>query len=172
MEKNIIQNHIDQKNIISYHRYVDDVFCIVKKGLKDEILNEMNAFDPFLEFTIENMTENKLNFLDTTVNFENDQLFLTQFRKPEASDCLINFHKGVAPKAYKFSTLIGEVYRANNCNTTEEGLEKSIRQIEEIFLKNQFPKSLIKSKIAEVVDRKFGPVPTKLFDSRKKKIQI
>ena len=71
MEKNIIKNHIDQKNIISYHRYVDVIFCLVKKGLKEEIVNEMNAFDPFLKFTIENMTENKLNFLDKTINSEN-----------------------------------------------------------------------------------------------------
>ena len=74
MEKDIIKKHIAHKNIISYHRYVDDIFCIVRKGFKEIIMNEMNSFDPFLKFTLENMEENTLNFLDTTIKFENGQL--------------------------------------------------------------------------------------------------
>ena len=99
MEMDIIKKHIESGNIISYHRYVNDICCIVKKGLKDEILDEMNKFDHHLKFTEEPMLEGKLNFLDTTITFENNQIILKQYRKPEASDCLINFKKGVAPKA-------------------------------------------------------------------------
>ena len=124
-------------------------------------MEEMNEFDLFLKFTLKNRTDNTLNFLDTTISFVNSQLILTQYRKPESSDCLINFHKGVAPKAYKFSTLIGEVYRAYNCNTTEDGLTRSLKKSSRFLKKNQFPKSLVQSKIAEVVDREFGPSPNK-----------
>ena len=66
------------KNIISYHRYVDDIFCIVKKGQKIDIMNEMNEFDPSLKFTVENMENNKLNFLDTTIFLEGEKLILKQ----------------------------------------------------------------------------------------------
>ena len=61
------------------------------------ILNEMNIFDPMLKFTIKFMYRNKLNFLDTTFSFEDDNLVLNQYRKPESSDCLINFKHGVTP---------------------------------------------------------------------------
>ena len=30
LEQEIIKKHLDSKNIISYHRYVDDIFCIAK----------------------------------------------------------------------------------------------------------------------------------------------
>ena len=95
-----------------------------KIGTKNIILDEMNGFDPSLKFTIENMTKDGLNFLDTTVIFEDNQLNLRQFRKPNSSDCLVNFKYGVSPKSYKFSTLIGEVYRANNCTTNKNYLDE------------------------------------------------
>ena len=92
------------------------------------------------------MENNKLNFLDTTVILKGTSSILKQYRKSESSDCLINFKYGVAPKAYKISTLIGEIYRANNCTTTKDGLDQALKNIEKIFEKNLFPKNLIKSK--------------------------
>ena len=111
-------------------------FCIIKKGAKNDILNEMNKFDPMLKFTVENMSEDKLNFLDTTVCFEDNELILDQYRKPESTDCLINFKKGVSPKSYKISTLIGEIYRARNCTTTEKGLNRALETVRNQFIKN------------------------------------
>ena len=62
LEQEIMKNHVNSEDIISYHKYLDDIFCIAKKGMKDNILDEMNKFDPVLKFTIENMTNNGLNF--------------------------------------------------------------------------------------------------------------
>ena len=59
MESCVIQKHVDNQNIVSYHRYVDDIFCIVKKGLKSDIMNEMNEYDPNLTLTLESMVDNK-----------------------------------------------------------------------------------------------------------------
>ena len=57
---NIFCNMLD---IISYHRYIDDIFWIAKKGIKDkELLAEINGFDPMLQFTVEDMTNNGLSF--------------------------------------------------------------------------------------------------------------
>ena len=41
MEMDIIKKHIETGNIISYDRDVDDICCIVKKGLKEEIINDI-----------------------------------------------------------------------------------------------------------------------------------
>ena len=101
LEKDVIEKLIMSGDIVSYHRYVNDIFCVVKKGVKNNVLNEMNKFDPMLKFTLENMTDDKLNFLDTTECFEDKELKLKQYRKPESTDCLINFKKGVSPKSYK-----------------------------------------------------------------------
>ena len=46
----------------------EDTVGLPEKGLKNDIMNEMNSFDPFLKFTLEEMTNKKLNFLNTTIN--------------------------------------------------------------------------------------------------------
>ena len=75
---------------------------------------------------------------------------------------MVNFKFGVSPKSYKFSALIGEVYRTNNCTATKKYLDESIDKIKTIFEKNLYPKNIVKSKIDEVLERDFGPSPGKL----------
>ena len=57
------------------------ILSVLQKRHKNTILAEMHAFDSMLQFTVEEMTENGLNFLDTTVTFEHNQLNLRQYRK-------------------------------------------------------------------------------------------
>ena len=162
MENNFIKDFIPQKIIISYYRYVDDIFCIVKKGSADDILNKMNEFDPSLKFTIEPMTNNKLNILVTTVCLENEDLCLEFYRKASASNCLTNYKTAVSPKSYKISTLCGEIHRVNNCTSSKLKLDKAFKQLESIFVENEFPRKLIHDKIKEITDRNFGPSSNKL----------
>ena len=70
-----------------------------KKGNKNRLLEKLNNFDNNLGFTIENMANNKLNFLDTTVILDNNQLNLEHFRKPTATDCMTNYKTAVSPKS-------------------------------------------------------------------------
>ena len=98
LEENIIQPHINKNSIMCYQRYVDDVFLIVKKGRKTKLLRQMNNFDKGLKWTIENMKNNKLVFLDTQVIVENSQLNLYQYQKPNSSRVLTNYKYGVSPK--------------------------------------------------------------------------
>ena len=104
---------------------MDDIFCIVKKGSKNDILNKMNEFDPSLKFTVKPMSNNKLNFLDTTVCLENEDLSLEFYRKASASNCLTINKTAVSPKSYKISTLCGEIHRVNNCTSSKRKLEKA-----------------------------------------------
>ena len=96
------------------------MYC--EKGYREDILNKMNKFDPGLKFTIEPMTNNKLNFLDTTVCLENENLSLEFYRKESASNCLTNNKHAVSPKSYKISTLCGEIHRVNNCTSSDTQL--------------------------------------------------
>ena len=129
----------------------------------DCIYDDLDQFFPHVqEVKIAEKLTGIEKIKDTTVIFEDNQLNLRHFRKPNSSDCMVNFKHGVSPKSYKFSTLIGEVYRANNCTTTKENLDESLDKIKVIFEKNLYPKNLIKSKINEVLNRDFGPSPGKL----------
>ena len=162
MEKNLIKDLISQDIIISYYRYVNDIYSIVKKGSTEEILNKMNEFDQSLKFTVEYMSDNKLNFLDTTIGLENEDLHLEFYRKSSASNCLTNYKNAVSPKSYKISTLCGEIHRVNNCTSSPTKLKKAFKQLESIFVENEYPRKLIQEKIKEISDRNFGPSSHKL----------
>ena len=130
MEQDLIKKLISNGTIISYYRYVDDIFCIVKKGHQNDILNKMNEFDPSLKFTLELMEENRLNFLDITVCLFDEDLSLEFYRKSSASNCLTNFKHEVSPKSYKISTLCGEIHRVHNCTSSDQTRRKCLEKIE------------------------------------------
>ena len=98
-ETDIIEHEINTGVVLAYYRYVEDIFVVLKKGNKNTLLEKLDNFDNNLGFTIENMANNKLNFLDTTVILDNNQLNLEHFRKPTATDCMTNYKTAVSPKS-------------------------------------------------------------------------
>ena len=103
------------------------------------------------------MTNNKIVFLDTTVVNTKGQLHLEMYRKPQASENIINFNH--ANK--KISTLVGELYRCNHTTTTPEALDLALMNTENIFLRNQFPENFINYKIKDLKLKKFPPSQSK-----------
>ena len=55
----------------------------------------------------------------------------------------------------------GEIYRAKNCTSNEKNLDLALKNLEIIFLNNEYPKNLIKNKINEIKGRNFGENPNK-----------
>lgn len=54
-----------------YKRYVDDIFCIIKKNKIDSFFNEVNSKFTTIKFTMELENNNRQNFLDLTIIREN-----------------------------------------------------------------------------------------------------
>ena len=73
----------------------------------------------------------------------------------------MNYIQAAAPLQYKTSCLIGEIDRAYNCTTKEQTLNLALKNLQEIFVLNQYPRNLIKNKISEIQNRNFGPNPNK-----------
>ena len=116
----------------------------------------MNSFDPYLKFTEVLMSDNKIIYLDTKIVKNDDSLELEQYRKTSIhSTCMMNYKQAIAPLQYKNSCLNGEIYRAKNCTTNETTLNLALQDLEQVFINNQYPKSLIKSKIDEIKKKKF-----------------
>ena len=148
MECIIIKNFIDQNILLFYCRYVDDCCLLVRKRYKNIIFQKMNSFDPYLKFTEVLMSDNKIIYLDTKIVKNDDSLELEQYRKTSIhSTCMMNYKQAIAPLQYKNSCLNGEIYRAKNCTTNETTLNLALQDLEQVFINNQYPKSLIKSKI-------------------------
>ena len=126
LESQIIDSEFEKNNVREYFRYVDDIVCIVKTNYKSKLLKKLNSYDPCLQFTMENMTDSKLFFLDTVIVNSNGKLNLEMHRKPAASDNIINFKTSVSPTSYKISCLTGEIHRCNHTTTTPEALERAL----------------------------------------------
>ena len=161
LEQNTVQKYIKNNKILFYTRYVDDCLLIVRKRCKSQILEEFNNFHKDLKWTVDEMVNDQLPFLDTNVTLEGSTLNLYQYRKPTSSDSLTNFKFAVAPKAYKLGLISGEVHRANNCTTTEKAFSDALENLENILTKNSYPKKLIKQKIQEIKNSDFKPNPNK-----------
>ena len=71
MENTILKIYEENNDLSFYRRYVDDIFCVIKKGKTETLLAEMNNFNPNLEFASEKMVNDKINFLDTTIFLKN-----------------------------------------------------------------------------------------------------
>ena len=161
-ETAIIEPDLENKKLLGYVRYVDDILLIVKRDYKDRLLGKLNAFDPFLKFTTESMVDSKINFLDTTVTLNNRQINLEMYRKPTFTDKTVDFKNSISPKNYKWSTFIGEIFRCNNCTSDINSRDRAIENTKQIFLKNNFPSHIMDQKIAEVKNRDFRPSENKL----------
>ena len=66
LEISVIPKYYKNKQLLFFGRYVDDIIMVIKKDSHQEILNEFNNYSKNLKFTVEKMSENKINFLDIT----------------------------------------------------------------------------------------------------------
>ena len=49
-----------------WQRYVDDTFCILKKGAVEELMSHLNSLRSTIQFTVEVERDGSLPFLDST----------------------------------------------------------------------------------------------------------
>ena len=158
IEKNLVDPLLANGKLISYKRYVDDCFIVVRnRDDIDEIFNLFNNCHHGLKFTKDLPIDGVLNFLDTSIYFDKTsrKYEIKQYSKEVKSNVIQNFQHSVSPPSYKNGTLIGEIYRVRYCSSNDVNLEKSLKMLEEKFVLNGYPRKLVQSKIREVRDRKF-----------------
>ena len=75
-----------------WKRYVDDTFCILKKGAVQEHLSHLNSLRPTIQFTVEVERDGSLPFLDTLLQRKEDgSLGVTVYSKPMPTDHYLDF---------------------------------------------------------------------------------
>jgi hexokinase len=65
-----------KKKILAYYRYVDDILTVYdrqKTNIK-QTLKEFNNMQPTIKFTIEKEQQEKINYLDITIQRKNERL--------------------------------------------------------------------------------------------------
>ncbi|GAB0086745.1 hypothetical protein DMENIID0001_009140 [Sergentomyia squamirostris] len=127
-------------NILCLTKYVDDIFCLVPKDKVAYIQESFNAFHPKLQFTVELEKENSIAFLDTYVTRRETKLVSIWYKKPIASDRMLNYFSNHT-LTQKIATAIGFIKRVRRLTTAEPDNTKSI-----VFSRlrmNGFPTGLI-----------------------------
>ena len=73
-------------------RYVDDTFCILRKGSTEEILHHLNGIRPTIKLTVEQEEDRTLLFLNLLLRRREDgSLDVSVSRKPMHTDQYFHF---------------------------------------------------------------------------------
>ncbi|KAL1140018.1 hypothetical protein AAG570_006995 [Ranatra chinensis] len=147
IEKTIVPTIKDKFNVTSYYRYVDDTICIIEDAdnTASDILNVLNAAHPNLTYTIESKTNNKLNFLDLTIEKTGQKLDFSIFRKPSYPSTTI--HKtSNHPTSQKQSAYRYLIDRLQSCPLSLNNYEKELQIIYQTATENGFSRADIDQK--------------------------
>ena len=126
-------------------RYVDDTFCVLRKGTETQLLDHLNGVRPEIQFTMESEKDGKLPFLDCNVTRqENGELTVSVYRKVTHTDRYLNFnsHNPVHVRRGVVKCLYN---RAENLVTMEEDLQREKEHLQKVLGWNGYPKSFISS---------------------------
>ena len=94
-------------------KYVDDLFCIVKKTEIDNTLNVLNSYDRNVQFTHESEEQGKLAYLDALIIRQGNELILDWYQKLTASGRLINYYSK-HPRRIKINTAVNFIKRVHS----------------------------------------------------------
>jgi hypothetical protein len=77
--------------ILGYFRYVEDILIVFSEDPTDihTVYRAFNGLALTIKFTMETETDNKINFLDITINKEGNNPSFNNFRKPSATVIII-----------------------------------------------------------------------------------
>jgi len=91
MENTTIYESLIKHKVEGYFMHVDDILKVYKEDKKNihKLLEDFNNLVPSLKFTLEKEQNNQINFLDITINKNQDGLSFEIYRKPTATDIII-----------------------------------------------------------------------------------
>ena len=148
----------DECNPALYVRYVDDVFCLFRKGVgHEEFMSRLNNLHADISFTVE-IGGKVLPFLDTKIELTDNGFTSTVFRKSTNTDVILNY-SSVAPTKWKTGLIKCLIHRANRICSTKPLLRKEIDHLRSMFYRNGYPKRLFDQIVEEYWEKQEAKTP-------------
>ena len=123
-------------------RYVDDVLVVAPRTIDlNAKLNELNAVDPKIQFTLEKENHGSIPFLDTEIIRDGSQAKFKVYRKPTNREDYVHFFSGHNDRV-KSGIVLGFFLRAMRI-CSKEYLEEEIQHIMSSFMKLKYPKGYL-----------------------------
>lgn len=140
-----------------YRRYVDDTIIVWSYSAEqlEYLFNEFNLFHPSLKFTKEQMTNNKLNFLDITFTLKNGKLLYEVYHKK--TDFMIPIPAAAyAPFQYKKSFFLAHFRRAFLLSSNYSLTLKEIKKIFSTGLRAGYSYNFLNKILSQVKTKLFN----------------
>jgi hypothetical protein len=156
IEHNLIVNILQKHKIVGYFRYVDDILLVYNNENTEinQVLDDFNTVVPTIQFTIENETNNTINFLDITIKRNIDKLDFDIYRKPTCTDLIIPQDSN-HPNEQKLSAIRFLQNRNSSYLTNESSKQREQKIINQILHNNLYdPQTTINKYINISTNRK------------------
>jgi len=138
-----------------YRRYVDDIFSLfTSQNDAKNFFNFINNQHINIKFTMETEINDKLSFLDITLDKSGETLKTSIFRKQTFTGLLTSFNSFTC-FSYKrglIKCLIDRIYKINN---TWLGFHHDIDNVKKLLEKNTYPMHLIDKTLKNYLDTKY-----------------
>lgn len=133
---------------LSFHlpfikKYVDDIICAVPQGSIQEILEVFNGYNNFIQFTVEEETNNSVPFLDTRLIRRGDNTLITDwYQKPTSSGRFISYHSyhNTKMKINLVMALRNRIQKISHASLRENNINKLFQ----ILVNNSYPPKLMR----------------------------
>ena len=125
-----------------YKRYLDDTFVVFQSEAQAERFHSyINTIHANIQFTMEKEVNNKLPFLDMTVERLNNKFSTNIYRKPTFTGLGLSFFSFL-PYAYKVTAIKSLIYRAYHLSSSLLAFHVELKFLSDYFFNNGYPKKL------------------------------
>ena len=140
-------------------RYIDNIFFVWTHGEDklDEFLQRLNSFHPNLKFTSKR-SEQKINFLDITVQLSNKKFVTDLYCKP--TDCHQYLHyNSCHPEHMKKSSVYSKGLRINGLCSEDTTLANHLKYLKSWIWGRDYQKNMVTEQLVRVKHRNRENLP-------------
>jgi hypothetical protein len=145
LEETLFNSQIQHlKNIVYWHRYVDDILCLwtgTNRQL-DSFLNHLNSLHPKISFSMEKDANGTINFLDLTINITGGRHEFSIYRKPTYTDHIIP-NDSVHHFSHKHAAFHSMIHRLLHIPLSPSNFNMELTTIFKIATNNGYSPNLI-----------------------------
>ena len=123
--------------------FVDDVISAASENEIVVLLQPLNSIEPFMQFTVQCGTDEKLPFLDNCVQRTiHGKLETVVYRKPTHTDKYLSFNSHY-PRSHKKSFATTLFHRAENLTSNNDARENERQYVTNVLKEDNCPKSFL-----------------------------
>ena len=151
-----------------YKRYLDDTFILFKDFTQaTNFYKYFNSRHTEINFTFEGEIENKIPFLDITIEKANNAFTTTIFRKKTFTGSGLNYFSDIL-MSYKISSIITLINRAFTLTSSYAMFHEEIVFLRKYFTLNAYPVKLFNTTLHKYLNNKFTKVTNARHDVPRK----